>query len=348
MDENNNPKGVVAMSEIFLPQKIIYGDNSVKKFAHGGFEHVLMLSDKSEPTYESLLESIRAELCKKIPCVECIVESNLTDLRSQAISYISHSQPERLVAVGTAELIDAAMLISYQTGVEFTAVPLFSSCAMTDFDEAEYRNYRKSPCETVLDTEFVKYVNSDTAAYDAFSCFAYAVDSLISCENTVVFSLALMSAADILNNAVGAYRGNYKAIQKLMYSMYYAVLAHRNMLSLSASVIDDVTSFFARLGVSKQTAAAICIPEIMDYHRSDIFAEIARATGLCRSNEALSDTVDRLIERVRTVRAALNIPRSISAICPDRTAFNAFCENSHLPRELLELCYNGSFKLMKL
>lgn len=336
------------MSEIFLPQKIIFGENAVKKYADGGFEHVLMLSDKAEPAYSQLIGDIRTEFSEKIPCISSLISNNIDYLRSQAISHISRSQPDRITAVGSAAVIDAAMLISYQTGVEFSAIPFFSSCAMTDFDEANYRTYRKSPCETVLAEDFIKYVNSDTVAYDAFSCFAYAVDSLISCDNTVIFSLALMSAADILNNAVGAYRGNRKSIQKLQYSMYYAILAHRNMLSLSSSVVDDVTSFFSRLGISKQAAAAICIPEIMDYYRNDIFTEISRATGLYRSGEAQSDTIDKLTERVRTIRAALNIPRCIGAVLPDAEVFRAFAENSHLPNELLELCYNGSFRFMKL
>lgn len=331
------------MPQIFLPQRIVFGEEAVEKYAKSGFEKVIVLSDKAQP-----IDEIQNKLTKNISQIYSVVNSDLGTLRSEAIDIIAKSDYDRIFAVGSAALIDTAMLISYQTGIEFAAVPLFSSCAMTDFDDADYKTYRKSPCETVLDPDLARYTNSGTVAYDAFSCFAYGVDSLISCDNAVIFSLALMSTADILNNVVGAYRGNYKSIQKLLYSMYYAVLAHRNMLSLSSSVTDDVCSFFSRLNISKQTAAAICIPEIMDYYRNDIFTEIARAVGLFRSGEEASQSVDRLIERVRAIRAALNIPRCIAAICPDRSVFEAFCENSHLPRDLLELCYNGSFKFMKL
>ena len=71
-------------------------------------------------------------------------------------------------------------------------------------------------------------------------------------------------------------------------------------------------------------------------------------TGLFRSGEDSLYAVDRLVERIRRVQAALNIPRSISSICSENELYHAFCENTHLPTELLDICYYGSFKFMKL
>lgn len=336
------------MSEIYLPQRIIFGDESVKAFAQSGFESILIISNGGLPEKQGILKEFEQTLREKIPNVECIIGQSFGEIRDGAIKHISSCDIDRIIAVGSAELIDSAMLLSYQSGVDFAAVPYFSSCSMTDFDEARYRTYRKSPSETVLEPEFTKYIDSGAVAYDAFSCFGYAVDAMISCENSVIFSLALTGASEILNNIVGAYRGNCKSLQKLQYSMYCAVLAHRNMLSLNDSILDDATGFFAQLGISKQTSAAICIPELIDLYKSDIFVELCRAVGLCRSGEAPSDSVERLTNRVRSVQAALNIPRCIAAIRPERDIYKAFCENTHISRDILDVCYNGSFNFMKL
>lgn len=336
------------MPEIHLPQKIIFGSKSSEKLANGGFGSVLLISDGGLPEFTNKIKSLEQKLLQKIPQVKTFIEPNSEKLYELSLTYVSAFEVDRIIAVGSAELIDSAMLLSYQSDIGFSAVPRFSSCAMTDFENASYKTYRKTPCETILDSDLVMYSDSGTIAYDAFSCFAYAADALISCNNSVIFSLAAISAADILNNIVGAYRGNCKAIQKLQYSMYCSVLAHRNMLSLSNSVLEDVTSFFSQLDLSKRVVAAVCIPELLNYYRTDVFLEIARSAGLCRAGESSADSIERLIERVRAIQAAINIPRCVGAIRPDRELFQTFCENTHLPNELLDLCYNGSFKFMKL
>ena len=336
------------MPEIFLPQKIYFGENSIEKFTRNDFESVLIISDKDDAKKSEFAEKIKESFGKKVPVVELIIDPDLGSLHERSIKYISENETDRIVAVGSARLIDVAMLLSYQSGIGFSAVPFFSSSALTDFEEAKYKTYRTSPKEVVLDPELTMQIDSGTVAYDSLSCFAYAVDSLICGGNAVIGSLALSSAAEILNNAVGAYRGNFKSIQRLQYAMYYAVLASRNTDCAESSSLEEVTSFFTQLGISKQTAAAICIPEIAEYYRSEIPSELARMTGLFRSGEDSLYAVDRLVERIRRVQAALNIPRSISSICSENELYRAFCENTHLPTELLDLCYYGSFKFMKL
>lgn len=336
------------MFEIFLPERILFGDDSTQSYAQSDFESVLIISDKTSEKERDFIEKIQEFFDIKTPKTEKLISNDFCELYSDTIKYISENEVDRIVAIGSARLIDTAMMISYQSGVGFAAVPFFSSCAMTDFEEADYKTYRKSPKEVIIEPRLAMYVDSGTVAYDAMSCFAYAVDSVISSENNVIDSLALSSAAEILNNIVGAYRGNFKALQKLQNAMYCAVLAHRNTVSLGSSVLDGVTSFFVRLGVSKQTSAAICIAEIADYCRCDSFGELARQAGLYRPDEDMSFSVDRLIERIRRVQAAVNIPRCIGSVCSEREMYSAFRENSHLPSELLDLCYHGSFKFMKL
>lgn len=336
------------MSEISLPQKIFFGDDSVRKFAQSYYENILILSDAETVKQTEALGEIKDELEKNTPDIKLLVSKDFNELYEKSIKYISEKDPDRLVAVGSAWLMDAAMFISYQSGVGFAAVPYFSSCSMTDFDNTEYRVYRRSPVEVVLDPDLAMQITSGTVAYDSMSCFAYAAEALMHGSSNIISSLALSSAAGILNHAVGAYRGNFKSIARLQYSMYCAVLAYRNSADLGDSMLDEVTSFFAKLGIKKQTAAAICIPDYLEHNRCDALGELARQVGLFRSGEDVSFSVDRLIERVRRIQASLNIPRSIGAVYSDRELYSAFCENTHLPSELLDTCFYGSFKFMKL
>ncbi len=336
------------MPEISLPQKVFFGDGAARKFAQSYYENILILSDAETVKQTESLGYIQDMLGERTPNIKLLVSKDFDELYEKSIKYISENNPDRIVAVGSAWLMDAAMFISYQSGGDFAAVPYFSSCSMTDFPEADYRTYRLSPAEVVLDPDLAMQITSGTVAYDAMSCFAYAADAVISCDNDVIASLALSSAASIINHAVGAYRGNFKSIARLQYAMYCTVLAYRNSADCGSSTLDEITSFFAKLGVKKQTAAAICVPDYLEHNRCDSLGELSRRVGLFRSGEDISFSIDRLIERLRRIQASLNIPRSINAICSDRELYSAFCENTHLPSELLDTCFYGNFKFMKL
>lgn len=334
------------MPELYLPKKIYFGEDSAEKFTQNAFENILILSDAEDVNKKSLISKIKCDFDKNVACSSVIIEPDTDMILDKSMQYISKNIPDQIIAVGSAKLCDIAAFISYQSGIEYSIVPFFSPCSMNDFEKADYKTYCHSPTEVVLDPMFLSYVNSGTVGYDSMSCFAYAVDALIGGCNSVIEVIAVSSASTILNNVIGAYRGNYKTIQKVLYALYYAVLAHRN--SCNNSVLNEVCSFFNQLGISKQTAAAICIPEIAEYYRDNIPVELARYTGLLRSGEDSTFSINRLIERIRKVQAALNIPRSVNAILNGNELYLAFRENTHLPADLLDLCFYGSFKFMKL
>ena len=182
------------MPEISLPQKVFFGDESIQKFAQSCYENILILSDAETVKQTESLGYIQDMLGKKTPNIKLLVSKIFDELYEKSIKYISETDPDRIIAVGSAWLIDAAMFISYQSGIDFAAVPYFSSCSMTDFPEADYRTYRLSPAEVVLDPDLAMQITSGTIAYDAMSCLAYASDAIASCNNYVIASLALSSA----------------------------------------------------------------------------------------------------------------------------------------------------------
>ena len=139
------------MYEIFLPERILFGDDSIQRYAQSDFESVLIISDKTSEKEREFIEKIQELFDTKTPKTEKIFNNDFCGLYSDTIKYISENEVDRIVAAGSARLIDTAMMISYQSGVGFAAVPFFSSCAMTDFEEADYKTYRKSPKEVIIE-----------------------------------------------------------------------------------------------------------------------------------------------------------------------------------------------------
>ncbi|MBP9988484.1 MAG: iron-containing alcohol dehydrogenase [Ruminococcus sp.] len=335
------------MPDIFLPQKITYGENSLKNFSLKGYCSPLIISDCDE-TNNNYLLSLEKPLTESLSQPQIIVKKNQVELLDSATEKINNFDIDIIISFGSAQLIDLAMLLSYQSGADFVAVPEASACSMTDFENSPYTLYRKSPTYVVLDTGLIINANSQRIAYDAASCLAYAIDTLILCDNPVIYNMAYDGAKGILKNIIPAFRGEITARKNLMYSMYFAVAAHRNITSLNISVIDRLSEFFSQLGYSKQTVAAICLPDVMEKYESSSYTELYRAIfddRIYRTNEECSAL---LIEKIRNIFASLSIPRSIKALGADTEKYTKLSEKTKLSKELLDICFYGSFKFIKL
>lgn len=335
------------MPEIFLPQKIAFGKDSLKDFSVKDYNNLLILSDGDE-SYNHYLLSMEKALAKMISQPQLVVKKNRVDLLGEATEKINQYETDLIVAFGTAELIDTAMLLSYRTGADFVAVPTCSACAMTDFGDEKYSVYRKSPVAVVLDPQLVTIADSQRLAYDASSCLAYAIDTVLQCDNTVVYNIARDGAVGIMKNIIPAFRGEIGARENLFYSMYFSVAAHRNIKTLSASPVEKITKFFAQFGCSKQSVAAMCIPNVMESYYSSAYAEIWRAISDEKIQHTDEECAKLLIEKIRSVFASLSIPRSVKAFGVDESEYKSLRDSSGVPQDLFDLCFYGSFKFIKL
>ena len=111
------------MYEIFLPERILFGDDSIQRYAQSDFESVLIISDKTSEKEREFIEKIQELFDTKTPKTEKIFNNDFCGLYSDTIKYISENEVDRIVAAGSARLIDTAMMISYQSGVAFAAAP---------------------------------------------------------------------------------------------------------------------------------------------------------------------------------------------------------------------------------
>lgn len=339
------------MPEIYLPEKIIFEKNILESFRLENCHHAIIISDSETLKNRGILDNILLKSRKIISQVSLIVNNNVFELYNQAAEAFFAEEADLIVAIGSSAAIDCGMLLTYQCGARFTAIPCCGSSGMTDFENADYCTYRHSPDTVVLDPALAECMPSDILAYDAMASLAYAIDTLFSSDNIITKSLAVRGATGILNNLLPAFRGNTASIEKLMYAMYFTAVAHRNYTNLKDSYINRISRFFADFGYTKSSVCSVILPNVAEYEEKsfrNILSEIAEAAGVSRSGDDPSFAGTKLIDEIRKLQARVGIPRSVSAFNLTETAYQTRRIHSDIPDDLLDLCYYGSFAFMKM
>ncbi|MBR3836215.1 MAG: iron-containing alcohol dehydrogenase [Clostridia bacterium] len=339
------------MPEIHLPQKILFGKDKIKDFSPESCEHAIILCDSDVFQNRGFLEALRLKITKIISQVSLVVNSDVTALYNTASEIFFKKEADLIVAAGSAAAIDCGMLLSHQSKAEFTAIPCGSACAMTDFEHGDYYSYRHSPNTVILDPSIISCMPSGMIAYDGLSCFAYAIDSLKNTDNIITKAFAIDGAAGILKNIVPAYRGDLTALEKLLYAMYFSVVAHRNGADLEKTDLSKASSFFSRFGYSGASVCAVIITEIMENEKNNIkhsLFEIALKTGIANEYDYPDFAVEKLIDETRKIKASLGIPRAVSGFGLNENEYRNKKSSTTVSDDLLDICYYGSFKFMKL
>ena len=339
------------MPEIQLPQKIIFEKNAIEHFSFKRVERTILICDSEIIKNRGTLELLENRCRKHSAQVRTVFSTDVRELYNLASEEFFLDEAELIVAIGSAAAIDCGMLLTNESGADFTAIPGCCASTMTDFENGEYFSYRHSPTTLVLDPSTIEHTPSSTVAYDALAAFAYAVDTLSSTDNIITRSLAIHGAVGIYKSIIPAFRGEIASLDKLMYSMYFSVAAHRNAKGIEKSCLSRVSRFFADFGYVKNSVCAVTIPNIMEYEESAVrrgLFEIATAVGLAQDDDDPSFATIKLIDEIRRIQARLGIPRAISGFNLNENAYQTRRIHSNIPDELLDLCYYGSFKFMKL
>ncbi|MBR6531877.1 MAG: iron-containing alcohol dehydrogenase [Clostridia bacterium] len=339
------------MPEIHLPGKIIFGKDKVNDFHPESCEHAILICDSEMLQNRGFLETIKSKSTKMISHVSVAVNYDVHKLYAEASEMFFENEADMIIAAGSSAAIDCGMLLSYESKAKFTAIPCCGSCAMTDFESGRYYTYRHSPDTIILDPSIIRCVPSGMIAYDGMACLSYAIDTLKNTDNIITRQFAVNGAVGILKNIIPAYRGNIAALEQLMYAMYFAVVAHRNGADPEASVMSRTSEFFAGFGYPRSSVCALIIPNIMEeeytFLKNSLF-EIAVKSDIAHADDYPDFAVSKLIDKVRKTQACLGIPRSISGFGLNENEYRNKKSSTNVSDDLLDLCYYGSFKFMKL
>lgn len=339
------------MPEIYLPKKIIFKKNVLNEIRTESCSHALLISDSEALQNYGTIENLRLRISKSVPDVTVIINPDVQSLYSGAAEAFFSREAELIVAIGSASAIDCGMILSYESNAEFTAIPCCCASALTDFESGGYYTYRHSPDTLILDPALIEKMPSGTIAYDGIASLAYAIDTLNFTDNTITRSLALHGAIGILKNIVPAYRGDIPALEKLMYSMYFSVASHRNAKGVENSLLSRTCKFFSLHGYSKASVCAVILPDIIEAEGEklqDILSELAVTSGVSRTTDSKAFSSIMMTEKIRHISASLDIPRAISGFGLKPLEFHKSKQNSDIPESILDQCYYGGFKFMKL
>ena len=342
---------MVYMPELLMPKKIIYGKNSLNKIQTERREHALIISDGDFLESRGFIHTADSRLKKRSARVSLITNSDAQELYRQTAELHFADEIDSITAIGGAAVIDCGMLLSKESGAEFIAVPSSSACGMTDFETGRYYSYRYSPDCVILDPLLMHCTGSGSTAYDGLCCLAYAMDSLSENSNPIIHSIAYDAAKGILRNLSPAFRGNMYSLERLMYSMYLAVAAHRNTSQTESSLFTKTAEFFSQFGYSKHAVLAVCLPAVAEYEKELLEKELfwlAVDSDIAHSDEDISFVTVKMLDELRSIQASLGIPKSISGFGLNNDEYSREKEKSEIPSDLLDLCYNGSFKFLKI
>lgn len=339
------------MPQLLMPGRIIYGINSLEKIRPSRLEHTIIISDGGFLESRGFIHTAESRIKRVSSHVSTVINPNPDELYRQAAEIYFTDEFDCVAAIGSAAVIDCGMLLSRESSAEFIAVPISSACAMTDFESGRYFDYLRSPDCVILDPMLMHCVSSGTAAYDGLACFAYAMDALCENGNSVVQSVAFDAAAGIIRNITPAFRGNMDALGNLMYSMYLAAAAHRNSSGAGTSLLTGVSEFFAGFGYPKLSVCAVCIPSVIDYSSDmleDILYKLSAELNISRPDDSKSAAAAKMLDEIRKIQASLSVPRSISGFNLSSEDFRRKKSDSTMPSDLLDLCYYGSFKFVRM
>ena len=339
------------MPELLMPKRIVYGKNSLNKIKTERHEHTVIISDGGFLESRGFIHAVDSKLKKFSAQVSLITDGNAQELYRQAAELHFINEIDSIVAIGGASVIDCGMLLSKESGAEFIAIPINSACGITDFENGKYYDYRNSPDCVILDPQLMNCVGSGAIAYDGMCCLAYAFDALSENSNPIIHSLAYDGAKGIIRNILPAFRGNMYSLERLMYSMYLSVAAHRNTVQSAGSLFSRTAEFFEQFGYSKASVLAVCLPAIAEYEKEMLSNELfwlAVDSDVARSDDGADFVTAKMLDELRSIQAALGIPRSISGFGLNLSTFNVEKEKSTVPSDLLDLCCKGSFKFVKM
>jgi alcohol dehydrogenase class IV len=333
------------MPELNLPTKILFGTDSLRGFPVNDYNRMLIISNGDIAESRGFIHSLE-QRCRegKAAQVITLINQSISELYDSALKSAFRNRFDIIIAIGSSSAIDCGMAVSFKSGVPFIAIPYCSVLCATKFGENNYESYCKSPHITVLDPILIQNVSSDTIAYDSMACLTFAFDALLRCSNPVIFSIAKDSVVGIIKNIIPAFRGDILSLEQLMYSMYYAAIAQRNTVSeYSSSIINDSNNSPFGFNYKNRDIGIAYLPNILENQMNasaEVFAQIAKESNLIKYESDSKRHAEALIKEIRSIRAMLGIPHSISNSEIEKIGSMPDTQNT---TDIFKLYYYGNF-----
>ncbi len=328
---------------------VCVGGSSMKKF---GFLDKAVGYLKSAGMDVRIIDGIEPD-----PSVETV-------MRGAAV--MQEFQPDWIVAIGGGSPIDAAkaMWIKYEypettfedmckvfglpklrTKSRFCAVSSTSGTAtevtafsvITDYSKGikyPLADFEITPDVAIVDPALAHTMPQKLVAHTGMDAMTHAVEAYVSTARTVYTDpLAMAAIKMIRNDLVGSYNGDMEKRNSMHDAQCLAGMAFSNgLLGIVHSMAHKTGAAFTDFGahIIHGAANAMYLPKVIAFNAKNPealkrYAEIADALALGGSSD--EEKVQLLINMLRQMNEALNIPQCIKNYGPDSYP----CENGFIP-----------------
>ena len=331
---------------------VCIGGNSMKKF---GFLDKAVAYLREAGMEVRIIEGIEPD-----PSVETVMKGAET---------MSSFQPDWIVAIGGGSPIDAAkaMWIKYEypettfedmckifglpklrTKARFCAVSSTSGTAtevtafsvITDYAKGikyPIADFEITPDVAIVDPELARTMPPKLVAHTGMDAMTHAVEAYVSTAHCAYTDpLALAAIKTVSTDLTDSYNGNMEKRDNMHDAQCLAGMAFSNaLLGIVHSMAHKTGAAFADLGahIIHGAANAMYLPKVIAFNAGNPearkrYGEIADSLALGGSSD--TENVKLLIEMLRKLNAALNIPQCIKNYGPDSLP----AENGFIPEEI--------------
>lgn len=327
------------MSEIILPQKIIFGKSSLKDNPFSDFSSAILICDcknflKSNPFFTD--DNSKPKL---IPEIVVKTDESTQVLADFAAEQLNSGKFDLLIAAGSGTLFDRATELAVDYSVKLALIPV---CGLTE----SHLSPPEPPYAAVLVPSLICGENAIATAYRASASLAVCIDAFLHTEDEVMRSLISDTAVQIEQNMVSAYHGEIAALFKI----YYAIFA----ADIIAYSFNDETPFrkavlfFSELGAPHSGSAAVCLANSLEFSASEIEDKCAELSMRFGINKNCGDSAGNLAEFLRKKFASVGIQKSVNAFYSDEWRYTEKADGFNELRPLLDNCYYGSRRFVRL
>ena len=232
---------------------------------------------------------------------------NLPEMRTKA----------RFIAIATTsgtatEVTSFSVITDHETGIKYPIA-----------------DYNLTPDVAILDTTLVEKLPRSLVANTGMDALTHALEAYVSkVANPFTDALAMRAIEMIDKNLVNSFNGDMEARKQMHLAQNLAGMAFSNaILGIAHSMAHKSGAI---LDVPHGLANALYLPNTVLFNAKDAtagarYAEVARRIGLSGADEQAQ--VAALVERIKEMRKALNMPSSLKEYGVDQALFGEKLDN---------------------
>lgn len=333
------------MAVLQLPEWIYSGLDSIGGIFEPEWRKMLVIADSTVNFSSSVFEVISQKAQKHNVMADFLMVEDHTVLTDEIQEKLMEEIPEVLVAVGDGRTIDRVAAASALSGIPYYAVPQCAPTALWSEDEIEVILTRRMPFGYILDPDMIVGTNSVKIAYEGLGMLTLCAESCLKAGNRYIRALARKAFIQIATNLFSAYKGEISAREDLLEAMGWAHIAYTNSFSFSwESPCYRLCEFFKPFGVDSLSILAVSGVQLIKRIFTNDIDELDKIAGEMIAEDVTVINGDRLIEKIRRLRAKMSVPSCIKNINISEAVFLKMAdETNEEDRILFTECFYGDF-----